>query len=50
MAFAARRTLSTLVSNPNSGECTPITTSPRSLYFSAHARTYGTWRIQLMQE
>ena len=27
------------VSKPNSGVCTPMTTSPRSLYFAAQART-----------
>src|SRR5579859_8016140 len=32
----------------NSGACTPMTTRPWSLYFSAHARTYGRVRRQLM--
>src|SRR4051794_31511546 len=36
-------------SNPNSGVCTPITTSPSSRYACDHARTYGSWRSQLMQ-
>src|SRR5262252_1065031 len=47
MAFASRRTLSMSLSNGNSGECTPITTNPLSLYFSAQARTYGSVRSQL---
>ena len=37
--WTARRTLSRSCSKPNSGVCTPITTSPWSLYFSAQART-----------
>ena len=45
----ARRTLSMFFSKSNSGVCTLITTSPRSLYFSAHARTCGRVRSQLMQ-
>ena len=45
----ARRTLTMSFSNSNSGECTPITTSPSSLYFSAQARTCGAVRSQLMQ-
>src|SRR6185369_4441 len=36
-------------SNENSGVCTPITTSPASLYFSAHALMYGSGRSELMQ-
>ena len=32
-------TLSTFFSKANSGACTPITTRPWSLYFSAHALT-----------
>ena len=32
-------TLSMFLSNANSGACTPITTRPWSLYFSAQART-----------
>src|SRR5215210_5163391 len=35
-------------SNENSGVCTPITTSPSSRYACDHARTYGSWRSQLM--
>src|SRR5215510_11011449 len=49
LSRAAFRTLSTFSSNVNSGVCTPMTTSPRSLYWAAHARTYGTVRSQLMQ-
>ena len=49
LSCADRRTLSTFASNENSGVCTPMTTSPCSLYRSAHARTYGTVRSQLMQ-
>src|SRR5882757_3377887 len=37
-------------SKANSGVCTPMTTSPSFLYFSAQASTYGTDRKQLMQE
>src|SRR5437016_7998080 len=48
LSFAAFRTLSTCSSNENSGVCTPMTTSPCSLYRAAHARTYGTVRSQLM--
>jgi hypothetical protein len=47
MAFTARRVLSTSFSNGNSGECTPMTTSPGSLYLAAQARTYGSVRSQL---
>src|SRR3954468_9347659 len=46
----ARRTLSRSCSNPNSGACTPTTTSPRSRYRSLHARTYGSVRSQLTHE
>src|SRR5216684_4606659 len=49
MSFAARRTLSSFFSNSNSGVWTPMTTKPTSLYFSAHPRTYGSVRNQLMQ-
>src|ERR1700742_1722489 len=43
-------TFARLFSNPNSGACTPITTSPASRYFCAQARTYGIERRQLMHE
>jgi hypothetical protein len=49
MSFTARRTLSGLCSNPNSGVCTPMTTSPWPAYFPAQARTQGSWRSQLTQ-
>src|SRR6266550_3681627 len=49
MSCAARWAFSMLCSNENSGVCTPITTRPWSLYFSSHARTYGSVRSQLMQ-
>src|SRR5919107_1427518 len=42
--------LSRSCSNPNSGACTPTTVSPRSAYFSDHARTYGSVRSQLTHE
>src|SRR5215469_12421987 len=48
MSFTAWRTLSAFFSNTNSGVCTPITTSPCFLYFASQARTYGSWRRQLM--
>ena len=32
----------------NSGVWTPITISPSSRYARDHARTYGSWRSQLM--
>jgi amidase len=38
-ATNALLTLATSFSKTNSGVCTPITTSPRSLYFLAHSRT-----------
>src|SRR5215467_11071515 len=47
MSFAARRTLARSFSTENSGVWTPMTTRPRSLYFAAHARTYGSVRSQL---
>src|ERR1051325_7463946 len=43
-------TLAGSFSNPNSGEWTPITTRPASLYFAAHAFMYGSSRRLLMQE
>ena len=49
MSWTACRTLSIFFSKSNSGVCTPITTRPWSLYFSAQARTYGSVRSQLMQ-
>src|SRR5712692_8489040 len=48
MSSAARRMLSSFFSNSNSGVWTPMTTKPTSLYFSAHPRTYGSVRNQLM--
>src|SRR5690349_14241574 len=44
----ARRTFSRSPSNSNSGVCTPTTASPFAAYLSAHARTYGSERSQLM--
>src|SRR4051812_40089759 len=35
-------------SNENSGVWTPMTTNPSSRYASDQARTYGSWRSQLM--
>src|ERR687897_752456 len=49
MACAASRTFSTSRSNENSGVWTPMTTRPRSRYFSDHARTKASVRSQLMQ-
>src|ERR671916_1998133 len=49
MSFTACSILAKSFSNSNSGEWTPITTSPWSLYFSDHARTWGSERSQLMQ-
>src|SRR6266851_8269009 len=49
MSLAARRTFSMSCSKGNSGVWTPITTSPSSRYFFAHARRYGRVRSQLMQ-
>ena len=46
LSFAALRMLSTFSSNENSGVCTPMTTSPCSLYRAAQARTYGSVRSQ----
>src|SRR6187551_2169566 len=43
-------TLRKSFSNANSGEWTPMTTSPCSRYFSSHALTYGSARRQLMHE
>src|ERR1700735_782469 len=51
--FKSRTAFSTFdrsFSNANSGVCTPITTSPASLYFAAQPSTYGKARRQLMQE
>src|SRR3954447_1320156 len=48
MAWAASRTFSTSRSNGNSGVWTPMTTRPRSRYFSDHARTKASVRSQLM--
>src|SRR5262249_10184673 len=48
ISSSARATRSTLPSNSNSKVCTPTTIRPCSRYFSAHARTYGSVRIQLM--
>ena len=36
-------------SNENSGVWTPMTISPSSRYARDQARTYGSWRSQLMQ-
>ena len=47
---SADRIFSRSCSNGNSGEWAPITTSPSSRYFAAHAFTYGSVRSQLMQE
>src|SRR4051812_34354055 len=47
-SVTARRTFSSSFSNVNSGECTPITTSPWLLYLFAHSLTYGSVLIQLM--
>src|SRR5215211_4565843 len=47
-SFTARRTPSKSCSNENSGVCTPITTKPSARYACDHARTYGSWRSQLM--
>src|SRR4051794_10922802 len=47
-ASVARRTPSMSCSNENSGVWTPTTTSPSSAYACDHARTYGSWRSQLM--
>src|SRR5215216_1288800 len=44
----ACRTRPTSCSNPNSGVWTPMTISPSSRYARDHARTYGSWRSQLM--
>src|SRR5207253_5384089 len=48
-SLTARRTFSMSRSKGNSGVWTPISTSPLSPYFFAHARRYGRVRSQLMQ-
>src|SRR5437016_13992625 len=44
----AHSTLGRSCSNENSGVCTPITTSPASLYFAAQLLTYGIGRSELI--
>src|SRR4051794_7822576 len=43
-------TLARSFSNPNSGEWTPITTRPASLYFAAQAWMYGSSRRLFIHE
>src|SRR5215472_4091054 len=44
----AHSTFGRSCSNENSGVCTPITTSPASLYFVAQLFTYGIGRSELI--